>query len=133
MAINDVIQDSLRVLVVDDEREFVTTLVKRLAKRGLFCQGAFTGSEAIGIVQRQDLDVVLLDMKLPDLDGHEVLREVKRLKPEVQVVILTGHISARDGMQGIDNGAHDYLMKPVEFESLLDSLRRAGRSKGIAE
>ncbi len=130
---NDIIHNGMRVLVVDDEHEFVATLVKRLSRRGVVCATAFTGAEAIDIVRRETFDVVLLDMKLPDIDGNEVLREVKKLKPETQVVILTGHISARDGLEGIDCGANDYLMKPVEFESLLESLQRASRSKGILE
>lgn len=127
------VQDTFRVLVVDDEQEFVATLIKRLSKRGLVCEGAFSGAEALAAVKERDFDVVLLDMKLPDTDGNEVLREVKCLKPATQVVILTGHISAQDGVAGFDGGANDYLMKPVEFESLLDSLHRASRSKGVLE
>lgn len=130
---NDTIKNGMRVLVVDDEPEFVATLVKRLSRRGLVCATAFTGAAAIAIVQREAFDVVLLDMKLPDLDGNEVLREVKRLKPETQVVILTGHISASDGLEGLGDGANDYLMKPVEFESLLEALHRANQRKGILE
>lgn len=125
--------ENYRVLVVDDEQEFVTTLIKRLSRRGLACTGAYTGAAAIAAVQEADFDVVLLDMKLPDTDGNEVLREVKRLKPATQVVILTGHISTRDGKEGIGDGANDYLMKPVEFESLLEALQRASRSTGILE
>jgi DNA-binding response OmpR family regulator len=122
--------ENYRVLVVDDEQEFVTTLIKRLSRRGLACAGVFTGAAAIAAVREEEFDVVLLDMKLPDADGNDVLREVKRLKPATQVVILTGHISTRDGMEGIGDGANDYLMKPVEFESLLEALQRASRSKG---
>lgn len=132
-AAQDGLSENFRVLVVDDEQEFVATLIKRLSRRGLVCEGVFTGGEAIAAVRDREFDVVLLDMKLPDTDGNEVLREVKKLKPETQVVILTGHISAKDGVEGFDEGAKDYLMKPVEFESLLDSLQRAGRAKGIVE
>jgi len=126
-------EDIFRVLVVDDEQEFVATLIKRLSRRGFACEGVFTGADAIIAVGERDFDVVLLDMKLPDIEGNEVLREMKKLKPETQVVILTGHISAQDGMEGIGDGAEDYLMKPVEFESLLEALQRACRSKGISE
>jgi len=124
--------NGFRVLVVDDEQAFVATLIKRLGKRGLVCEGAFTAAEAIAALTNRDFDVVLLDMKLPDADGNDVLREVKRLKPDTQVVILTGHVSVSDGTKGIDGGAQDYLMKPVEFESLLDSLQRAARNRAIA-
>lgn len=122
---------NFRVLVVDDEQEFVSTLVKRLARRGVICESAFTGAQAIETLKIKDFDVMLLDMKLPDSDGKDVLREAKKLKPEIQVVILTGHISAKDGLEGRGFGAHDYLMKPVEFESLLESLQKAHVNKGI--
>ena len=71
-----------RVLVVDDEQEFVATLIKRLSNRGLACEGVYTGAEAIAAVQERDFEVVLLDMKLPDTDGNAVLREIKKLKPQ---------------------------------------------------
>ncbi len=124
---------NFRVLVVDDEQEFVNTLVKRLGKRGLDCEGVYTGSEALAVVRDHDFDVVLLDMKLPDSDGNEVLRAIKKIKPATQVVILTGHISARDGVEGFDDGASNYLMKPVEFESLFESLKLAHSSRGVME
>lgn len=126
------IEAGRRLLVVDDEQEFVSTLVKRLRRRGMVCATAFTGSEAIESVRREPFDMVLLDMKLPDIDGNEVLREIKKLRPQTQVVILTGHISARDGMESIGGGANDYLMKPVEFESLLESLQRASQRRGFS-
>jgi len=131
--VNNVRNDAFSVLVVDDEQEFVATLIKRLTKRGVTCEGAFTGAEAIEHIRLKDYDVLLLDMKLPDSDGKEVLREVKRLKPEIQVVILTGHISARDGLEGVGDGAYDYLMKPVEFESLLESLQFANKKKAAQD
>lgn len=121
------------VLVVDDEEEFVNTLVKRLGKRGVACEGVYTGGEALVVVRNKDFDVVLLDMKLPDSDGNEVLRAIKKIKPATQVVILTGHISARDGVEGLDGGANNYLMKPVEFESLFESLQRARLGRGVME
>ena len=118
------------MLVVDDEEEFVATLVKRLTKRGISCEAAYTGAQAIETLKARDFDVMLLDMKLPDADGKDVLLEVKKLKPATQVVILTGHISAKDGMEGLDRGAYEYLMKPVEFESLIEALQLANRKKG---
>lgn len=124
-ASTDGAKDHLQVLVVDDEQEFVATLCKRLSKRGLASTGVFSGAAAIAAVKRHDFAVILLDMKLPDLDGNSVLRELKKLKPETPVIILTGHISAKDGIQGREHGANDYLMKPVEFESLFESLHNA--------
>jgi len=113
---------SFRVLIVDDEQEFVETLVKRLRRRNFFCEGVFSGTQGLAWLDEHGCDVVLLDMRLPDMDGNEVLRRIKQKKPEVQVVILTGHASASAGLEGILAGAHDYLMKPVEFETLVEKL-----------
>jgi DNA-binding response OmpR family regulator len=113
---------SFRVLIIDDEQEFVETLVKRLRRRNFFCEGVFSGTQGLAWLDEQECDVVLLDMRLPDMDGNEVLRRIKQKKPEVQVVILTGHASASAGLEGILAGAHDYLMKPVEFETLVEKL-----------
>jgi len=117
------------LLVVDDEEEFVTTLVRRLQKRGWDSEGVLTGSAAIAKVAAGDYAVILLDMRLPDMDGGQVLQEIKKIKPASRVIILTGHASAREGEEGIRNGAFDYLLKPVEFETLLEKLE-AARNRG---
>lgn len=117
--------DAFSILVVDDEEEFVATLVQRLRKRGWSSEGVLTGSAAITRVAANDFSVVLLDMRLPDMDGGQVLQEIKKIRPQSQVVILTGHASASEGEEGIKNGAFDYLLKPVEFETLLEKLQAA--------
>ncbi len=117
--------DTFSVLVVDDEEDFVDTLVKRLTRRGLDCIGVYSGRKGIEICSKRDFDVVLLDMILDDMKGNEVLRELKKMNPETQVVILSGHASARAGREGLAEGASDYLLKPVEFESLFEKLRSA--------
>lgn len=113
------------ILVVDDEKEFVATLVQRLRKRGWASEGVLSGNEAITRVAVSDFAVVLLDMRLPDMDGGQVLQEIKKLRPASRVIILTGHASASEGEEGIKNGAFDYLLKPVEFETLLEKLQVA--------
>lgn len=122
--------DESSILVVDDEEEFVATLVRRLRKRGWASEGALTGSAAIAKVAASEFAVILLDMRLPDMDGGQVLQEIKKIKPASRVIILTGHASAREGEEGIKNGAFDYLLKPVEFESLLEKLE-AARDRGL--
>lgn len=117
------------ILVVDDEEEFVATLVRRLQKRGWDSEGVLSGSGAIAKVAAFDYAVILLDMRLPDMDGGQVLQEIKKIKPASRVIILTGHASAREGEEGIKNGAFDYLLKPVEFETLLEKLE-AARDRG---
>ncbi|MFH1019974.1 MAG: response regulator [Pseudomonadota bacterium] len=113
------------ILIVDDEEEFVATLVQRLRKRGWAGEGVLTGSAAIAMIAAHDFALVLLDMRLPDMDGGQVLREIKKIRPQSRVVILTGHASVSEGEEGLKNGAYDYLLKPVEFETLLEKLQAA--------
>jgi DNA-binding NtrC family response regulator len=121
--------DESSILVVDDEEEFVATLVQRLRKRGWASEGVLSGGEAIARIAARDFAVVLLDMRLPDMDGGLVLQEIMKIRPTSRVVILTGHASASEGEEGIKNGAFDYLLKPVEFETLLEKLQ-AARDRG---
>ncbi len=111
------------ILVIDDEQEFVSTLVRRLRKRGWDSEGVLTGGEGIRKIADGNFAVALLDMRLPDMDGSEVLREIMKINPRPRVIILTGHASASEGEEGIRNGAFDYLIKPVEFETLLEKLQ----------
>lgn len=115
-------ENGFSVLIVDDEQEFIHTLLKRLKRRGLECEGVFSGEEAISKIRDREYDVVLLDMKLPDMDGNSTLVEIKTIRPDTRVIILTGHASVNEGIEGMKNGAVDYLMKPVEFESLFEKL-----------
>lgn len=114
------------VLLVDDEKDFITTLLKRLKRKGLECEGVFCGMDAVERIKARSFDAVLLDMKLPDMDGNAVLLEMRKVRPDLRVIILTGHASANDGQEGLKNGAVDYLMKPLEFESLFEKLQIAG-------
>ena len=121
------------VLVVDDEQEFRDMTIKRLMKRELECDGAENGEKAIERVKRGDIDVVLLDVKMPGMDGVETLREIKRIKPLVEVIMLTGHASVESGLDGMRYGAFDYLMKPIEFEPLLEKLSEAYERRRIQQ
>lgn len=112
----------LSVLVVDDEVDFVDALLKRLRRKGVECEGVYSGDGAKSMMMDRGFDVVLLDMKLADEDGNEVLKELKGLSPETRFLILSGYASASAGRAGIDNGADDYLIKPVEFETLYERL-----------
>jgi len=111
-----------RILIIDDEQEFVTIILKRLRRRGIDCMAAFNGNEAISMIRAHQFDAVLLDMRLPDMDGISVLREILNIRPGTRVLILTGHASIETGREGIALGAFDYLLKPVEFDILLKKL-----------
>jgi CheY-like chemotaxis protein len=117
------------VLVVDDEQEFRDITVKRLEKRGLKVQGAESGEKALEILEHSYTDVVLLDVKMPGIDGIETLRQIRAMKPLVEVVLLTGHASVDSGIEGMKLGAFDYLMKPIELEPLLEKLADAYEKK----
>lgn len=121
---------SLSVLFIDDEEELVQTLVERLELRGIDARGLSSGQEAIDCVAAEAFDVVLLDVKMPGVGGLEVLARLKELRPEQKVIMLTGHGSSRDAENGRALGAHDYLMKPVNFDDLLALLHEATGKKG---
>ena len=114
-----------RVLIVDDEAELVSALVERLNLRGFRAAGVTTGAEALTRVAVADFDVVLLDVKMPGLGGLEVIKTIKTEHPAVQVILLTGHGSARDAEAGMQLGAFDYLMKPITITDLVRVLHDA--------
>ncbi len=117
------------VLLVDDEAEFLETLVKRLRKRKLNAMGAKSGEEALEVLRAQPVDVVVLDVKMPGMDGIETLREIKRHSPLVEVIMLTGHANMEVAITGMELGAFDYLMKPMDIDELLYKLQDAYKKK----
>ena len=125
--------EEFHVLVVDDEDDFRETLVNRLKKRNLRVSGAESGEKALDLMDQRDFDVVVLDVKMPGLDGIETLREMKRKKPLTEAVLLTGHASVESGIEGMKLGAFDYVMKPVNIDELLEKMRQAYERKVIQE
>jgi DNA-binding NtrC family response regulator len=123
----------LRVLVVDDERDFLEMTVKRMQKKGIECEGVLSGNEAVEKINKENYDVVLLDVKMPGMDGVETLREIKRIKPLIEVIMLTGHASVESGIEGMKLGAFDYLMKPMELDKILETIQDAYRKKSLQE
>ncbi len=121
------------VLVVDDEVDFVETIVKRLRDKGLEATGVFRGKEALDLLNDQKFDVCILDVRMPGMDGIETLREMKKKLPSMEVVMLTGHGSVESGIQGLQLGAYNYVMKPCPFKDLLAQLALAYERKVIEE
>ena len=117
--------DQIKVLLVDDEVGFVNILAKRLGKRNIKVTPAYTGTEAIQLVRKQDFDVAVLDLKMEEMDGIEVLKVFKKMDPNMVVIMLTGHGSQQAAKEGIEWGAFDYLTKPCELEELLAKIREA--------
>jgi DNA-binding NtrC family response regulator len=122
-----------RVLIVDDEPELVSALEERLNLRGFRAAGVTTGAEALVHVAAADFDVVLLDVKMPGLGGMEVIKRIKTEHPGVQVILLTGHGSARDAEEGMQLGAFDYLMKPITITDLVRVLHAAANQSRSEE
>ena len=124
---------SFCVLLVDDEVAFLEVLAKRLRKRNIDITLANSAQEALRILRERPVDVVVLDLKMPGMDGIQAVREIKLATPLVEVIMLTGHASVEAAMEGMELGAFDYLTKPVDIEELVYKLQDANRKKSIEE
>jgi DNA-binding NtrC family response regulator len=123
--------EGFNVLLVDDEGEFLDTLVKRIQKRNVNAKGVRSGEEALAFLEKNPVDVVVLDVRMPGMDGIETLRVLKRQYPLTEVIMLTGHASLEVAIEGMELGAFDYLMKPVEIDDLLYKLQDANKRRTI--
>ena len=118
------------VMLVDDEVPFVETMTKRLEKRNVKVITAFSGQDALTTLgSHQNLDVIILDVKMPGMDGLETLQEIKRRFPLLEVVMLTGHATVESAIEGMKLGAYDYLMKPCDMEQLISKVNEAACKK----
>jgi len=121
-----------RVLLVDDEAAFLEPMTKRLTRRGLSVENALSGDQCLDFLAQsgdQATDVVILDVKMPGMDGIETLRALKRDHPLIEVVLLTAHGTVESAIEGMKWGAFDYLMKPCDIEELVDKVEEACRKK----
>lgn len=122
-----------RILIVDDEKKFVDYLSERLSIRDYDVTTSLNGEEAIDKVKGYNFDVVILDVLMPGMDGVETLREIKRIKPLTEVIMLTGNATVETAVEGMKLGAHDYLMKPCETEELISKVNKACERKAEQE
>ena len=122
---------AINILLVDDETDFVETMTKRFGIRKMPIASANSGAEALKLVDEQDFDVVILDVRMPGMGGLEVLRQIRAKRPLTEVIMLTGHASLDAGMQGMNLGAYDYVLKPADCDELLDKVRRAAERKAL--
>jgi DNA-binding NtrC family response regulator len=119
----------IKLLLVDDESEFLETLTDRLDLRDLKTNVAYNGKQALSAVEQEEPDVIVLDVKMPEMDGIEVLSRIKKAYPHVEVIILTGHGSEQDEQRARELGAFDYLRKPADLETLLGHIRNAFKQR----
>jgi len=123
----------IRVLIVDDEKDFVEMLGLRLTAVGENVTPAYSGQECLAILPKKDVDVVILDIKMPGMDGIETLQEIKKNFPLVEVIMLTGHGTTESAVEGMKLGAFDYLLKPTDFNELTAKLEAARQRKDDQE
>lgn len=123
----------IRLLLVDDEAGYVQVLAKRMTKRNIHVTPALSGSEAIQELRKQNFDVAVLDLKMEDMDGIEVLKIFKKMAPDLAVIMLTGHGSEKAAKEGIEFGAFDYLTKPCDLDDLLAKIREACSGKQLSD
>ena len=117
--------EPVKILLIDDENEFVSTLAERLELRGYVARIASDGESGIGMVAHETFDVVVLDLMMPGLSGLDTLRQLKIVNRHLPVILLTGHGSTKDGMKGMQMGAFDFLMKPLDIKELMKKIEMA--------
>jgi len=122
-----------KVLIVDDEKDFVEIFSMRLETQGEKVSTAFSGNEALQVLENTAIDVVILDIRMPGMDGIDTLKQIKKLYPNVEVILLTGHGSTETAVEGMKLGAFDYLMKPADFEDIKTKLENARKRKDEQE
>jgi DNA-binding NtrC family response regulator len=124
---------TINVLIVDDEAEFLETVVKRLRKRNLIASGVTSGEAALEQLETYPAHVVVLDVKMPGMSGLETLREIRKRHSSIEVIMLTGHASTEAAIEGMSIGAFDYLMKPTQIDDLVYKIQDAFRTRELKE
>jgi len=117
--------EKMKMMLVDDEERFLSTTQKLLSKKGYDVLTAISGSEALEKLLTHNVHVVILDVKMPGMDGIETLKEIKKRFPMVEVIMLTGHATAESAVEGLKSGATDYLMKPTDVDILIEKAEDA--------
>jgi DNA-binding NtrC family response regulator len=120
-----------RVLIVDDEEDFATALAERMTNRGLQADVAFNGESALEFVESKPYDAVVLDLAMPGMDGIETLKRMLAHNPDLQVIILTGKATVKQGVEAVREGAFEFLEKPVRIDMLVDKINVAKSKKAM--
>jgi len=125
--------EKVKVLLIDDDRTLLEYLAKRLERDGFSVRSTFSGEEALEIVIREDFDVAVVDLRMPGIDGVETQKRLKEILPLLQCVVLTGYGSIETALKSGQQGAYEYLLKPIDYESLLEAIRGAWNRKSELE
>ncbi len=125
--------EAMKLMLVDDEERFLSTTQKLLTKKGIDVVTATSGAEALNTLNQKHIHVVVLDVKMPGMDGNETLKEIKSRFPLVEVIMLTGHATVESAIDGLKCGATDYLMKPTDIDDLIAKVKEAFRKRQLLE
>ena len=117
--------EEMKMMLVDDEERFLSTTGKLLSRKGYDVLTAASGAEALEKLRQHKIHVVILDVRMPGMDGIDTLKQIKRLYPMVEVIMLTGHATVESAIDGLKSGATDYLMKPADIEEILEKAEEA--------
>ncbi len=121
--------NKVKLLIIDDEIEFASTLCQRLNLRGFDATDVHSGTEGLAKVEEIAPGIVILDLKMPDMNGFDVLSKIKKLDPAVEIIMLTGHGSGAAGVVAMEKGAFSYIMKPVDLNKLLEQINSANQKR----
>ena len=119
----------LKLLIIDDEVEFASTLCQRLLLRGIDATDVYSGTEGLAKLAEIAPEIVILDLKMPDMNGLDVLTEIKKYDPTIEVIMLTGHLAAKSGIEAMEKGAFEYIMKPIDLNELLEKINSADEKR----
>jgi DNA-binding NtrC family response regulator len=122
---------SERILLVDDEEDFLETLAERMRTRGMLVTTSSSAVDALARIDKESYDAIVLDLLMPDMDGLQALKAMKASKPELQVILLTGHATVQTGVEAMKLGAVEFLEKPAEIEVLMEKIKTAHAQKMI--
>ena len=121
--------EGFNILIVDDEEDFAVALAERLSIRGFQVEATTDGSDALSLIREKDFRVVILDVRMPGINGVTLMSEIKLKRPNVRFILVTGHGSVSDAIRGMEEGAFDYLMKPVDIEELTEKINNAANEE----
>jgi DNA-binding NtrC family response regulator len=123
----------MRIMMVDDEERFLMTTQKLLARKGIDVITATSGAEALDKLATANVHVVIMDVKMPGMDGLATLKAIKSLHPSIEVIMLTGHATVESAVDGLEAGAADYLMKPADIDELIAKAEEAYTKRKVLE
>lgn len=123
----------MKILLVDDEDQFRESVMKQLINRNYTVHDVSSGEDAIASIQKQTVDIVILDMRMPGISGAATLKEIKKISPLTEIIMLTGHATVNTAMESIKMGAFDYIPKPVKLDELINKIEDAYKKKELKE